>query len=160
MRSAAAPPTSTQLKESRTLAQEYAWAYCSLSRLPLAAPLAADAAGRLYNKDAVLEVLLPASADVNGEEDAERARKKAEAEERGVRGLRDVVEVRFEVDEGPAGETKWVCPVSRRALGPGAKAVYLVPCGHAFAGAAVRELAAGGQPGEGGKCAVVSLRRS
>lgn len=80
-----------------------------------------------------------------------------------MRALRDVVEVRFEVEaaaaeggEANGGEQKWVCPVSRRVLGPGAKAVYLVPCGHAFSGAALRELEQGGQPGEGGKCAVVS----
>lgn len=35
---------------------------------------------------------------------------------------------------------RWVCPVSRKELGPGTKAVYIVPCGHAFAETAVREV--------------------
>lgn len=64
-----------------------------------------------------------------------------------VKSLKDVVEVRFEVDaeateEGRkkgAGREVWVCPVTREVMGPGVKAVYLVPCGHAFAGSVVKE---------------------
>jgi hypothetical protein len=49
-----------------------------------------------------------------------------------------VVEVKFEED----AETKgWICPMTNKALGPGSKAVYLVPCGHAFSGVAVKEVA-------------------
>lgn len=66
-----------------------------------------------------------------------------------VRSLRDVVEVRFQTEEdseaipggkGSPRELKWVCPITNKALGPGVKAVYLVPCGHAFSKSAVREV--------------------
>ena len=59
------------------------------------------------------------------------------------------MEVKFETDEGDgAGRggkvdwegPNWVCPITNKALGPGVKAVYLVPCGHAFQESAVREV--------------------
>lgn len=61
-----------------------------------------------------------------------------------VKGLRDVVELKFEVDSerGENGDRRegWICPVTARVLGPGVKSVYLVPCGHVFAEEAVRQL--------------------
>lgn len=71
--------------------------------------------------------------------------------------MKDVVEVQFEVLEGERGgvgegvnggglgggtgrREVWVCPITGRELGPGSKAVYLVPCGHAFAGSVVKEV--------------------
>lgn len=62
-----------------------------------------------------------------------------------VKGLRDVVEVKFCVDESEGGKVeggaeKWVCPVTRVEMGPRSGAVYVVPCGHAFAGSVVREV--------------------
>lgn len=62
--------------------------------------------------------------------------------------MRDVVEVIFEVDEEndnakhDAVESKrkrWVCPVTQKILGPAVKAVYLVPCGHAFSELGIKE---------------------
>ncbi len=69
-----------------------------------------------------------------------------------VRGLRDVVEVKFEAEEGRGGKKgeRWICPVTNKALGPGVKAVYLVPCGHAFSDSAVKEIS-------GDKCLQVQL---
>jgi len=58
--------------------------------------------------------------------------------------LKDVVEVKFEVEEkegGAVGAEKWKCPITGAALGPGSKGVYIVPCGHAFAGNTVKEIA-------------------
>ena len=60
-----------------------------------------------------------------------------------------MVDVKFEAD---ADDGKWVCPVSRKELGAGVRAVYLVPCGHAFLESAVREVA-----GESGLCLKVCL---
>ena len=65
-----------------------------------------------------------------------------------MKSLKDVVEVKFEVDAegenervgGVVRSERWVCPITRVELGEAAKAVYLVPCGHAFAGAAVKEI--------------------
>lgn len=107
----------------------------------------------LYNKDSIIEYLLKE----DGPEKTEMGKVagvKGTVEggfvelgnfgER-VKGLKDVVEVKFEVGEGERelggrGE-KWVCPITGKELGLGAKAVYIVPCGHAFAGSVVREVA-------------------
>lgn len=73
-----------------------------------------------------------------------------------VRSIRDVVEVKFQVEgenrfENSSTTIKWVCPVTKKTLGPGVKAVYLVPCGHAFLESAVKEM-----PGE--NCLHVGVR--
>jgi len=96
----------------------------------------------LFNKDSIIEFLLPT--------DSGNEARRAEQEDfiaGTVKSLKDVVEVKFEVEadeNGPrtgSGRTeRWVCPITRQELGPGPKAVYLVPCGHAFAGAAVKEI--------------------
>lgn len=96
------------------------------------APVVSDCNGKLYNKDAIIEYLLPADG-----EDA--VREKAEKEKvllGAVKSLKDVVEVKFQVDEGG----KWICPITNKTLGPGVKAVYIVPCGHAFADSVVKEI--------------------
>lgn len=81
-----------------------------------------------------------------------------------VKSLRDVVELKFEVDtergeehrrETGTGKGKkregWICPITAKVLGPGVKSVYLVPCGHVFSEEAVRQL-------KGDKCLQVSSR--
>lgn len=102
-----------------------------------------DCVGNLYNKDAVLRFLLPG-------DEVEGISSKADCEGilcGRVKGLRDVVEMKFELDtqepENGTGTDKretWVCPITARVLGPGVKAVYLVPCGHVFAEEAVKQL--------------------
>lgn len=63
-----------------------------------------------------------------------------------VKSLRDVVEVKFQVEDveqqgnSKASPLKLVCPITNKKLGPGMKAVYLVPCGHAFLKSAVKEM--------------------
>jgi hypothetical protein len=65
-----------------------------------------------------------------------------------VKGLRDVVELKFEIDteQGQHPSAKhdkregWICPVTAKQLGPNVKAVYLVPCGHVFSEEAIRQL--------------------
>lgn len=101
-------------------------------------PVVSDWLGKLYNKDSVLRFLLP----------AEDGASKADNEEvlgGRVRSLKDVVEVKFEIDAeakdaGAHRREKWVCPVTRKELGPKVKSVYLSPCGHAFSESAVREV--------------------
>jgi hypothetical protein len=152
VKEAAKALTTTQAKEQLTEQQEYHWSTCPLSRKPLATPVVSDAAGTLYNKDSVIEFLLKE----DGRE-KEEAGKVADVKQDGqfaelgcvgtrVKGLKDVVEVRFEVGaaeakEGSGRKENWVCPITGRELGPGAKAVYIVPCGHAFAGSVVKEVA-------------------
>lgn len=38
-------------------------------------------------------------------------------------------------------QEKRICPITGKELGPNTKAIYLVPCGHAFSEAAVKEVA-------------------
>ncbi|KAF2473340.1 DUF602-domain-containing protein [Lindgomyces ingoldianus] len=144
VKEAAKALTTQQVKEVQNEQQEYAWNNDPITRKPLAKPVVSDPLGKLYNKDTIIEYLLSEDGDV----------KKAEAEEclgGRVKSLKDVVEVKFEIDSSGAnaletvnGATarseKWICPITNRELGPGAKAVYLVPCGHAFAGSVVKEV--------------------
>jgi hypothetical protein len=112
----------------------------------------------LFNKDSILEWLLEPDAFGDGAQVLKVG---------SVAGLKDVVDVKFEIagsaskssssaerngnassnsNNGAVNNGKdtraesWVCPVSRKELGPGSKAVYLVPCGHAFAQAVISEI--------------------
>jgi hypothetical protein len=146
VKEAAKTPTAAQLKETLQEHQAYLWTTDPLTNQPLRTPIVSDCNGVLYSKDSILEFLLPA-------QDAAAASKRAEAEKLlagAVRCLRDVVQVRFERDPeeaagggADAGTMAWICPVTRKRLGPRTKAVYLVPCGHAFSAAAVKEVSAG-----------------
>ena len=152
VKEAAKALTTTQAKEQLAEQQEYYWSTCPLSRKPLAVPVVSDAAGTLYNKDSVIEFLLKEDGREK-EESGKVADVKSEGQfaELGtagdrIKGLKDVVEVKFEVanakkEEGNGTREKWVCQITGRELGPGAKAVYIVPCGHAFAGSVVKEVA-------------------
>lgn len=153
VKEAAKALTSAQLKEAQTEQQEYGWSTDPLTRKPLARPVVSDAAGMLYNKDSIIEYLLKDDEDVEkiemrkiggvkGTVDGGFAELGAFGDR--VKGLKDVVEIKFEPateeDKEGRGE-KWVCPITGTRLGPGAKAVYIVPCGHAFAGSVVKEVA-------------------
>ncbi|KAK7554669.1 Rtf2 RING-finger-domain-containing protein [Phyllosticta citricarpa] len=150
VKEAARNPTTTEIKQAQQEQESHRWSTCPLSNKPLSRPIVSDCNGKLYNKDAVLEYLLPADDD-----DPNAAVRKVEQSENVLRGsiksLRDIVEVKFETDKDDAGKERktedgreiWVCPITREPLGPSSKAVYLVPCGHAFRGTAIKE--AGGE---------------
>jgi hypothetical protein len=153
VKEAAKALTAAQIKEAQNEQQEYGWTTDPLTRKPLGRPVVSDAAGILYNKDSIIEFLLKADDDREKDEMRKVGGVKGTVEggfaELGtfgdrVKGLKDVVEVKFEVVEGArelsARGEKWVCPITGAELGPGAKACYLVPCGHAFAGSVVREI--------------------
>ena len=130
--------TTTQVKEIQNEQQEHFWATCALSHEPLTNPVVSDGIGTLYNKTAVLDHLLALS---QTNIDKEMLVKQGTAFKDRIRSLKDVVEVKFEKESGnPSGATKWVCPITNRSLGPGTKAIYLVPCGHAFAESVVKEM--------------------
>lgn len=140
VKEAARALSTTQVKEVRAEQQAYAWSHDPLTRKPLARPVVSDAAGFLYNKESIIEFLL------KDESDAERAEMDKVMGGR-VNSLKDVMEVKFDIEEGEAeGATgtgrreKWVCSVTGKELGPGSRAVYIVPCGHAFAGSVVKEV--------------------
>ncbi|KAI4098344.1 MAG: hypothetical protein LQ339_006495 [Xanthoria mediterranea] len=146
VKEAAKDPNNTHVKETQTEKLQYYWSHCSLSQKTLSPPIVSDSTGNLYNKDAVLENLLNTSKDTRDGNIAGNERTAGT-----IKGLRDIVEVRFRIDAEQdkedsatrSNELRLVCPVTGKRLGPGVKAVYLVPCGHAFAETAVREM-----PGE------------
>lgn len=141
VKEAAKALTGAQLKEAQNEQQEYAWTTDPLTRKPLSRPVVSDAAGVLYNKDSIIEYLLKE----DGGREKEEMGKVGKCGELGcfgdrVKGLRDVVEVKFELAKEGGDKEKWVCGITGKELGPGAKAVYVVPCGHAFAGSVVKEV--------------------
>lgn len=90
----------------------------------------------LYNKDAILEQLLPKDPDTP----ASVIKEKDNVLQGRVKGLRDIVEVKFTISKEDKEERK-ICPITSKELGPKTKSVYLVPCGHAFSEVAIREVA-------------------
>lgn len=136
VKNAARNPNTSELKATQQEAQTHHWTYCPLSNRPLAPPVVSDCAGTLYNKDAILEQLLPKENDVP----ASIIKEKEDILQGRVKGLRDVVEVKFTVSKEGKDE-KRICPITSKELGPNTKSVYLVPCGHAFSEVAIREVA-------------------
>ena len=137
VKEAARDRTTTEVKESRQEQQEYCWTTDPISQKPLVQPVVSDSSGKLYNKDTILEYLVEGTR----KEDAEAATQGA------VKSLKDVVEVKFDVETNEQrksnGDSKreiWKCPITGDKLGPGSKAVYIVPCGHAFSGTAIKEV--------------------
>ena len=133
VKEAARNPSAAQVKESQQEQQEYQWSTDPISRQPLETPIVSDTSGKLYNKATILEYLVEGTR----KEDFERETQGA------VKSLKDIVEVKFELDtDGDATKKKqaFKCPVTGDKLGPGSKAVYIVPCGHAFSGAAIKEV--------------------
>lgn len=128
VKEAARNPNSSELKATQHEAQTHAWSFCPLSSRPLVDPVVSDCAGILYNKDAILEYLLPNDDNAGREE-------KDEVLKGRVKSLKDVVEVKFQT-EGK----NWVCPVTGKELGAKTRSVYLVPCGHALSEVAVKEV--------------------
>ncbi|SZF00351.1 unnamed protein product [Blumeria hordei] len=129
VKEAARKPDTSTLRATLLEAQTHAWTTCPISNHPLAPPIASDCAGTLYNKDAVLEQLLP-KPDTTISEDVFQGR---------VKCLRDVVEVLF-TTIGTGKNEKRICPITSKELGPSTRSVYLVPCGHVFSEAAIREV--------------------
>lgn len=136
VKNAARNPNTSELKATQLEAQTHHWTYCPLSNRPLTSPIVSDCAGTLYNKDAILEQLLPKDDDVP----ASIIKEKEDILQGRVKGLRDVVEVKFTVTK-EGKEEKSICPITSKELGPNTKSVYLVPCGHAFSEVAIREVA-------------------
>ena len=119
VKEAAKEKTSTEKKQSQHEQQEYRWTTDPISQKPLEQPVVSDCNGKLYNKVAILEYLVEGGAKIDT-----------------VKSQKDVVHVKF---EGGDEHNTWKCPITGDRLGPGSKAVYIVPCGHAFSGA-IKEL--------------------
>ncbi|RDW66455.1 hypothetical protein BP6252_10090 [Coleophoma cylindrospora] len=131
VKNAARNPNTSELKATQLESQTHHWTYCPLSNRPLAEPIVSDSGGNLYNKDAVIEYLIP--------NDEAPQKDKEKVLQGRVKSLKDVVEVKFKVEKS-GREEKRLCPITSKELGPLTKSVYLVPCGHAFAEAAIKEV--------------------
>ena len=134
VKEAAKDKTTTQVKEVQHEQQEYYWTTDPISRESLATPVVSDSSGKLYNKSTILEYLVEGAR----KEDADTITQGA------IKSLKDVVEVKFEIDTAATSSAArgeaWRCPITGDKLGPGSKAAYLVPCGHAFSGSAIKEV--------------------
>ena len=135
VKNAARNPTASELKETQKEAQAHRWSTCSVSNAPLRRPVVSDSTGVLYNKDAILQYLLPAEATTIDKDEYSKILQGR------IKSLKDVVEVLFETDADQKDPgVRWICPVTSKELGPAVKAVYLVPCGHAFSQEAIKEM--------------------
>ncbi|KAK1084477.1 Replication termination factor 2 [Friedmanniomyces endolithicus] len=133
VKEAARNPTTAQLKETLHERHQHAWKTDPISNQPLAQPIVSDSSGTLYNKDTILEFLTSTTPNPEADRITQGA----------IQSLKDVVEVKFELAPEATVEARhevWRCPVTGDELGPGARAVYLVPCGHAFSGTTIKEV--------------------
>ncbi len=145
VKSAARAPTVSELKATALESLGHAWDYDPLTSESLDMEnVVSDWRGRLYNYESVLKGLMPSGEE---EDDDAPALVNGESPEltfasTGIKSLRDVVKLKFKryTPPGTKGQDKWACPVSLKELGPATKAVYLVPCGHVFAEAAIKHI--------------------
>ncbi|KAK4039514.1 replication termination factor 2 [Parachaetomium inaequale] len=145
VKNAARAPTVSELKATALENLSHAWAHDPLTseRLDME-NVVSDWRGRLYNYESVLKGLMP-----SGDDDDATAPALANGESpeltfasTGIKSLRDVVKLKFRRYAPPStkGPEVWACPVSLKELGPATRAVYLVPCGHVFADASIKQI--------------------
>ncbi|KIW86889.1 uncharacterized protein Z519_12510 [Cladophialophora bantiana CBS 173.52] len=140
VKEAARNPTATELKDKQKEYLAHRWSTCPVSHKPLIKPIVSDYAGDLYNKDAIIQFLLPAEARSVDKQEYEKFIQGR------ITSLKDVVEVQFETEhDGKTKSDRWICPITSKELGPNVKAVYLVPCGHAFSQEAIKEMKSEGK---------------
>ncbi|ETS74519.1 hypothetical protein PFICI_14385 [Pestalotiopsis fici W106-1] len=135
VKEAARAPTATEIKETLLESLTHLWNFCPLSSLPLDySNTVSDGRGRLYNYESILQCLLPSEDGSVPEAQLDAYR------ESGIKSLKDVVRVKFTVRKDEKGHEFRACPVSLKELGASTKATYVVPCGHAFAEVAMKEI--------------------
>ncbi len=140
VKNAARNPTASEVKDKQKEHLAHRWSNCPVSLRPLAKPIVSDCSGDLYNKDAIIQFLLPAEASSVDKEEYEKFIQGR------IKSLKDVVEVLFETEHDEKTRAdRWICPVTSKELGPSVKAVYLVPCGHAFSQEAIKEMKSDGK---------------
>ncbi|KAL5606495.1 hypothetical protein BROUX41_002901 [Berkeleyomyces rouxiae] len=137
VKEAARNPTVSELKATALESLSHAWTHCQITDEKLDMEnTVSDCHGRLYNYESVLQGLMPpATPDETNIENKTRSTFEAT----GIKSIRDVVRLQFKRG-GSSRNGVWSCPVSMKGLGSKTKSVYLVPCGHAFAEAAIREI--------------------
>jgi hypothetical protein len=150
VKSAARTPTVSEMKATALESLAHAWTHDPLTSEPLDMDnVVSDWRGRLYNYETVLKNLMPSDGDDSDKQTPPTLINTTGGEwqeltfaSTGIRSLRDVVKLKFKRYR-PAGETPktiWACPMSLKELGPSTKAVYVVPCGHAFSEVALKTI--------------------
>lgn len=125
VKNASRAPTVSELKATALESLTHAWTHCFLSGAALdMEAVVSDWRGHLYNYEAILKGLMSSG------DSAE-----ADLASLAITSLRDVVRLTF----SKRGDN-WICPISMKEMGPATRAVYLVPCGHAFAEQAMTEI--------------------
>lgn len=150
VKEAARLPTASELKATALESLTHAWTTCPISSEPLDPHNAvSDARGRLYNYETILRRLIPSADDDNNQspEDAQQSQEAIEFARSGIRALKDVVKLRFSIRRDEKRGEILTCPLSMKELGAATRAVYIVPCGHVFSEAVVKELLAAEEGG-------------
>ncbi|KAI0453709.1 Rtf2 RING-finger-domain-containing protein [Xylaria acuta] len=145
VKEAARLPTTSEMKATALESLAHAWTTCPISSEPLDPHnTVVDFRGRLYNYETVLRCLMPSSSssatDAEDGMEIQSSSSEQEAAEfarSGIRSLKDVVKLKFGLRRGDGVR---ICPLALKELGPGAHAVYVVPCGHVFTDIVMREL--------------------
>ncbi|KAL2140258.1 hypothetical protein VTI28DRAFT_4047 [Corynascus sepedonium] len=143
VKSAARAPTVSELKATVLENLSHAWAHDPLtSELLDMDNVVSDWRGRLYNYESVLRGLMPSGDDNDTQAHVDGESPEVTFASTGIKSLRDVVKLKFKryTSPGAKGREVWACPVSLKELGPSTRAVYLVPCGHVFADAAIKQI--------------------
>lgn len=145
VKNAARAPTVSELKATAHESLTHAWTFDPLTSLPLDLEnIVSDALGRLYNYESILHALLPSDSTPTSTTGDSPPPPQFTFASTGIKSLRDVVKLKFKryAPPGSKGDKKevWACPVSLKELGPGTRAVYLVPCGHVFAEVAMEHV--------------------
>ncbi len=141
VKSASRLPTTSELKATALESLSHAWTIDPISAEPLDMENAvSDWHGRLYNYETILRGLMDGDGGDAGGNGADS--REITFGSTGIKSLRDVVKLKFKryAPVGSKEEPIWACPVSLKELGPGTRAVYIVPCGHAFAEVAIKEI--------------------
>lgn len=115
------------------------WYHCALSKTPLREPVVADAAGKLYNRDIILEYLLDKTSYGDGDKVCPY-----------ITSLKDVVTLNLTANpawtetsgdltsRSPAA--RFVCPVTLKEMNGRQRFCYIRTCGCAMSNQAIREV--------------------
>ncbi|KAH7375452.1 DUF602 domain-containing protein [Plectosphaerella cucumerina] len=143
VKNAARALTHSELKANNLESLGHAWSFDPLTSDPIDLDaVVSDCRGRLYNYETVLQNLMP-SADTDAGADTSNGDTETQGltfASTGIRSLRDIVKLKFSKSTDKEKKDVRVCPLSLKELGPATKSVYLVPCGHVFADAAIRQV--------------------
>ncbi|ERT01103.1 uncharacterized protein SPSK_07796 [Sporothrix schenckii 1099-18] len=152
VKNAARLPTISELKATALEALTHAWQNDPVSGDPIDLDnVVSDWRGRLYNYETVLHGLMPSASSDDQERDTpkessddnETAARDLTFADTGIRSIRDVVRLHgkpYKPASSKSTATRWQCPVTLKELGPGSKAVYVVPCGHVFSDLAIETI--------------------